>query len=188
MIRRAGDATTTTTTDDAVLARSLAFGRRQLRDCSEQSIVHPFGEAFLNPGLARAYVLNALHVDAEVDADQLVAALDDLYGDYLHRRAYVERFDTGERIADELRRRRWLVERNLFMVLRRPRDRAAQPGLAREVDAETLQVAEARSVREEPYGKDEEVVRQLVACARPSPGRCRRRGSSSARRTASMRP
>ena len=75
----------------------------------------------------------------------------------------VERFDTGERIADELRRRRWLVERNLFMVLRRPRDREAQPGLAREVDAETLQVAEARSVREEPYGKDEEVVRQLVA-------------------------
>ena len=143
--------------------RSLAFGRRQLRDCSEQSVVHQFGEAFLNPGLARAYVLNALHVDAEVDADQLVAALDDLYGDYLHRRAYVERFDTGARIAEELRRRRWLVERNLFMVLRRPRDREAQAGLAREVDAETLQVAEARSVREEPYGKDEEVVRQLVA-------------------------
>ena len=44
------------------------------------------------------------------------------------------------------------------MALRRPRDRAAQPGLAREVDAQTLQVAEAASVREEPYGKDEDVV------------------------------
>jgi GNAT superfamily N-acetyltransferase len=108
-------------------------------------------------------MLNALHVDAEVDAHQLVAALDDLYGEYLHRRAYVERFDTGERLAPELRRRRWLVERNVFMVLRRPRDRPAEPGLAREVDQATLQVAEEKSVREEPYGRDDEVVRQLVA-------------------------
>ena len=125
--------------------------------------MHPLGEAFLNPSLARAYVLNSLHVDAEVDVDRLVAALDDLYGGFHHRRAYVELFDTGERIAPELRRRRWLVERNVFMLLRRPRDRDAAPGLAREVDQPTLQRAEAESVREEPYGKDEEVVRQLVA-------------------------
>ena len=61
-----------------------------------------------------------------------------------------------------MRRRRWLVERNVFMALRRPRDRAPAPGLAREVDAETLLVAEAASVREEPYGRDEEVVQQLL--------------------------
>ena len=107
-------------------------------------------------------MLNSLHVDAEVDADQLVAALDDLYGEYAHRRAYVERFDTGERVAPAMRRRRWLVERNLFMALRRPPDRAAEPGVAREVDHETLARTEAASVREEPYGRDEEVVRQLL--------------------------
>jgi GNAT superfamily N-acetyltransferase len=49
------------------------------------------------------------------------------------------------------------------MALRRPRDRAADPGLAVEVDAERHQQAEAAGVREEPYGRDEEVVRQLVA-------------------------
>ena len=125
--------------------------------------MHPFGEAFTHAGLAGAYVLNSLHVDAEVDADQLVAALDDLYADYLHRRAYVERFDTGERLARPLRRRRWLVERNVFMTLRRPRDRPAAPGLAREVDAATQRRLEAATVREEPYGRDEDVVRQLVA-------------------------
>jgi GNAT superfamily N-acetyltransferase len=107
-------------------------------------------------------VLNTLHVDAEVDADQLVAALEDLYGDYRHRRAYVERSDTGERLADDMRRRRWLVERNIVMALRRARDRAPEPGLAREVDGATLQAAEAATVREEPYGRDEEVVRQLL--------------------------
>jgi ribosomal protein S18 acetylase RimI-like enzyme len=154
---------TTAKTDAADLVRALAFARRQLRASSEQAIVHPFGEAYLNPRLSRAYVLNTLHVDAEVDADQLVAALDDLYGDYGHRRAYVERFDTGRRLADAFRRRHWLVECNVFMVLRRPRDREAEPGLAREVDGATLQAAEAESVREEPYGRDEEVVRQLVA-------------------------
>jgi predicted GNAT family acetyltransferase len=49
------------------------------------------------------------------------------------------------------------------MALRRPRDRAPEPGLAREVDGATLQAAEAATIREEPYGRDEEVVRQLVA-------------------------
>jgi ribosomal protein S18 acetylase RimI-like enzyme len=113
-------------------------------------------------GLARAYVLNSLHVDTEVDADGLVTALDELYADYGHRRALVERADVGECLAPEMRRRRWLVEREVVMALRRPRDRAAQPGLAREVDIAAQQVVQAATVREEPYGRDEEVVRQLV--------------------------
>jgi GNAT superfamily N-acetyltransferase len=126
-------------------------------------MAHPFGEAFRHRRLARAYVLNSLHVEAEVDAHQLVAALDDLYGDCLHRRAVVERVDTGRRLAPQLSPRGWLTERDVHMALRRPRDRAAEPGLAVEVDAERHQEAEAAGVREEPYGRDEEVVRQLVA-------------------------
>jgi ribosomal protein S18 acetylase RimI-like enzyme len=154
--------TTTATIDDADLARALAFARRQLRGASEQAIVHPFGEAFLHRGLPRAHVLNSLHVDAEVDSDQLVAALDDLYAGFLHRRAVVERFDTGQRLAGRLGLRRWVVERDVYMALRRPRDRAAEPGLALEVDAARFERAEAASVREEPYGRDEAVVEQLV--------------------------
>ena len=48
------------------------------------------------------------------------------------------------------------------MALRRPRDRPGEPGLAREVDAATHRAAEAATIREEPYGRDEDVVRQLV--------------------------
>jgi GNAT superfamily N-acetyltransferase len=108
-------------------------------------------------------VLNALHVDAEVDADRLIAALEDLYGGgYLHRRAFVERVGTGERLAPKLRPRGWLVERDLYMALRRPRDRAPEAGVAREVDAATHRAAEAATIREEPYGRDEAVVQQLV--------------------------
>ncbi|MEA2319446.1 MAG: hypothetical protein QOD44_3635, partial [Solirubrobacteraceae bacterium] len=80
-----------------------------------------------------------------------------------HRRAFVERFDTGERLAPALRARRWLVERDVYMALRRPRDREPAPGLAREVDADTLSAVEAATTRDEPYGHDEDVVRQLTA-------------------------
>jgi len=48
------------------------------------------------------------------------------------------------------------------MALRRPRDRPPAPGLVREVDAPTHRLVEAATVREEPYGRDEDVVRQLV--------------------------
>jgi GNAT superfamily N-acetyltransferase len=48
------------------------------------------------------------------------------------------------------------------MVLRRPRDRDADRSPAREVDAATHHAADAATLREEPFGRDEEVVRQLV--------------------------
>jgi GNAT superfamily N-acetyltransferase len=61
-----------------------------------------------------------------------------------------------------MHRRRWLVERNVVMVLRRPRTGSTRDGLAREVDAAAHERVDAATVREEPYGRDEEVVRQLV--------------------------
>jgi GNAT superfamily N-acetyltransferase len=155
-------ARTTTATDAADLARALAFARRQIRGACERALAHPFGEAFLDTRLPRAHVLNSLHVASEVDPDQLVAALDDLYAGYPHRRAYVEVDATGERLASELRRRGWQVERNVVMALRRPRDRDGDRALAREVDAATHRAADAETVRDEPYGRDEDVVRQLV--------------------------
>jgi GNAT superfamily N-acetyltransferase len=126
-------------------------------------VAHPLGEAFFHRRLARAYVLNTLYVDAEVDPDQLVAALDDLYGDFLHRRAVVRDDAEGARLAPHLRPRGWLVEHDVYMALRRPRDREATAGLAVEVDAPRHRLAEAAGIREEPYGHDEEVVQQLVA-------------------------
>jgi GNAT superfamily N-acetyltransferase len=74
----------------------------------------------------------------------------------------VESEDTGARLVAGLGPRGWLVERDVYMALRRPRDRAAAPGLAVEVDAGRHQLAEAAGIREEPYGRDEEIVRQLV--------------------------
>lgn len=107
-------------------------------------------------------MLNQLSVEAPTDADGLIAALDELYGHLPHRRAFVESEEVGERLAADMRGARWLVERDVFMVLRRERDRAAAPGLAREVDEPTIRAVEAGTIGEEPYGEPA-VVEQLLA-------------------------
>jgi GNAT superfamily N-acetyltransferase len=109
------------------------------------------------------WVVNELRVDAEaLGADELVAALDDLYGHLPHRRAVVERQAVGARLAGPMRERAWLVRRDVFMALGDGGDRRAEPGLAREVDEATLQAVEARAIAEEPFG-EREVIEQLVA-------------------------
>jgi ribosomal protein S18 acetylase RimI-like enzyme len=108
------------------------------------------------------WVLNQLSVDAATGAPGLIAALDELYGHLPHRRAFVESPDVGDRLAPDLRAAGWLVERDVFMVLRRDRDRDAQPGLAREVDEATIRAVEAQTIGEEPYGEPA-IVEQLLA-------------------------
>lgn len=131
------------------------------RGACQRSAPHPLGEAFFHDELPNAWVLNQLVVDAPASVDELVSALDELYGHLRHRRAFVERAEVGERLAPELRAAGWLVEHDVFMVLRRDRDRAATPGLAREVDEATLRQVEAQSIAEEPYGTPE-IVEQLL--------------------------
>jgi ribosomal protein S18 acetylase RimI-like enzyme len=132
------------------------------RAAAQRSTPHPLGEAFFDDELPRVWVLNQLSVDAQTDADELIAALDELYGHLPHRRAFVESEEVGARLANDMRAAGWLVERDVFMVLRRERDRPAQPGLAREVDEATIRAVEARTIGEEPYGEPA-VVEQLLA-------------------------
>jgi GNAT superfamily N-acetyltransferase len=108
------------------------------------------------------WVLNQLTVDAPTDAGGLIGALDELYSHLPHRRAFVEQDEIGERLAPTMRDAGWLVERDVFMVLRRERDRDPQPGLAREVDEATIRAVEAQTIGEEPYGEPA-VLEQLLA-------------------------
>jgi GNAT superfamily N-acetyltransferase len=132
------------------------------RAAAQRSIRHSLGEAFFHDALSRVWVLNQLSIDADTDADALIGALDDLYADLPHRRAFVERPEVGARLAPRLRAAGWLVEREVFMVLRRDRDREAPPGLAREVDEATIRAVEAQTISEEPYGEPA-IIEQLLA-------------------------
>jgi ribosomal protein S18 acetylase RimI-like enzyme len=131
------------------------------RAAAQRSIPHALGEAFFHDELSRVWVLNQLSVDADTDIAGLVEALEDLYAELPHRRAFVERPDVGERLAPRLRAAGWLAERDVFMVLRRDRDHAAPPGLAREVDEPTIRAVEAQTIAEEPYGEPA-IIDQLL--------------------------
>ena len=134
------------------------------RAACERSIDHPLGEAFFTDALPSVWVLNILAVDADADADAegLTAALDELYGHLAHRRAFVERPELGARLAPAMRAAGWQVEHDVFLVLRRERDRPAAPGLAREVDEPAVRAVEARTIAQQPT-RDPDVVGQLLA-------------------------
>jgi hypothetical protein len=132
------------------------------RGACQRSALHPLGEAFFHDELRHVWVLNQLSVDAPADEGELVSALDELYGHLPHRRAFVELPAVGEGLAPGLKAADWIVEHQVFMVLRRERDRPPQPGLAREVDEATLRAVEAQTIAEEPFGEPP-IVEQLLA-------------------------
>ena len=100
-----------------------------LRAACERSVPHPLGEALFHQALEHVWVLNQLIVDTDVDAAGLMTALDDLYAKMAHRRAFVGRADVGERLAPQMRAAGWQTERDVFLILRRDRDRPPAPGL-----------------------------------------------------------
>lgn len=142
--------TPTTTTDADAFARALAFERRVRRGAAQRTQDHALGEAYFHDALTSVWVLNQMYVDAEVGAQPLIAALDELYGHLPHRRALVERPDVGAALAPALKAAGWVVERDVFMALRRARDRGPLAGLAREVDEPTIRAVERKTIIE--YG------------------------------------
>lgn len=107
-------------------------------------------------------MLNQLSVDVPVGAEELRGALDELYAHLAHRRAFIELTDVGARLAPDFKNAGWLVERDIFMALRRPRDRAPAAGLAREASEPEIRAVEARTIGEEPYGEPA-IIEQLLA-------------------------
>lgn len=166
---------TPTKTDAADLTRAQAFELASRVAAADRVVEHPFGVQVTNLATPQAYMANMLHADAPLDPpdpDVFVAALDDLQRDVAHRHAFVCDAAAGARLAPALRQRGWIVEHDVFMALRRPRDRDPVPGLARETDAATLAAVERAVSREQPYGHDDTVVAQLsraraALCAAP---------------------
>jgi ribosomal protein S18 acetylase RimI-like enzyme len=107
------------------------------------------------------WVLNELRVDTDVQAGDLAAALDDLYGHVTHRRAAIEVEDVAQRLAPSFAAAGWQVQRNVLMVLRRERDRPPPAGLAREVGEDELRAVEAQTIVE--HGdRDPDLVAELL--------------------------
>lgn len=122
------------------------------------------GTALLTPTLPLVWSLNALRVeDPQTDARQLEADAERLLGAYGHRRLVVHDQELGGRLASELSARGWNVDRLLVMVHDRPAQRMVPEGLAAEADRELGAAALAAFRREQPFGWQDEAVRQLAA-------------------------
>ena len=147
----------------AAHADALDFERGYSERAAARAASHPLGVTLRDDAVPRAHMLNLLRVTVhEATPTELTAALDALQGHLLHRAAYVEHDALGHALAAPLREQGFVVERHLYMTLRRGRDRDAGQGLAEEVDEATHAAVETTTTRERPHGGDVEVVRQLA--------------------------
>jgi len=121
------------------------------------------GVAMLTPSLPLVWQLNALYVDDPgAGAAELEAEAEEVQGEFGHRKLVTHDEKLGARLAPELSATGWNVFRLLIMVRRRPPDHGAEPGRAAEVARDQGAAALAAFRREQPFGWQDEAVRQLA--------------------------
>ena len=79
-----------------------------------------------------------------------------------HRKVVAHDAELGARLAPAFDRAGWNVFRVLIMLRRRPPERSAEPGAGAEVGHELGAATLAAFRREQPFGWQEEAVRQLA--------------------------
>jgi len=145
------------------LDRVRAFLRETDERICDERRATPHGVALLTPSLPLVWQLNAIRVeDPDSSAADLVAEADELLAAVAHRKLVVHAEDVGARLAPALTAQGWNAFRLLVMVRRRPPDRPAEAGLGAEVSQERGAAVLAAFRREQPFGWQEEAIRQLA--------------------------
>jgi GNAT superfamily N-acetyltransferase len=144
------------------LERIKRFLRRTEEAVCDETLATPHGLALLTPSLPLVWQLNAIRVDAPgAEVGALVAEADEVQARFGHRKLVVYDEGLGDRLAPELSARGWNVFRLVVLARRRPPDRPPAPAGA-EVSREQGAAALAAFRREQPFGWQEEAVRQLA--------------------------
>src|SRR3954447_3737448 len=125
----------------------------------------PFGPVVVHARLDRVHDLNFLRAEEPGDAtaEELAAEAERVQGAarIAHRRVNVRDEAQRERLEPEFVRLGWEPQRFVLMVQRRGPDRPAGQEV-REVDEPTLRPLWAEAIRDEPHGKDETLVQQIL--------------------------
>jgi GNAT superfamily N-acetyltransferase len=146
------------------LERILAFLRHTEERICDEARSTALGMAMVTPSLPLVWHVNALRVDdPAADAREIAAEAALVQAGLAHRKVVIHRAVLGRRLAAAMARDGWNVSRLLVMVRRRPPEpsRLAVPGTEVERDAGAATLAAFR--REQPFGWQEEAVRQLAA-------------------------
>jgi hypothetical protein len=121
------------------------------------------GTALLTPSLPLVWQVNAIRVeDPAARADELVAMADEVQAGFGHRKLIVHDEQLGARLAPGFERAGWNVFRVLIMLRRRAPEREPGPGAGGEVSHDVGAAALAAFRREQPFGWQDEAVRQLA--------------------------
>ena len=154
------------------LDRVLAFLRAVDEGASTSTEPCELGLAYFHDDLPRVYDRNFLLVTAtDADAKSVLRAADRLQGGagLTHRKAVFEDETAGRRVAPALGDAGWEHRRLAIMAYRgsgsekSSKAASAAQGEASEVDRLALLPALETMIRTEPWGTDDEVVRQLSA-------------------------
>ena len=130
--------------------------------CDEVSAT-PHGTALLTPSLPLVWQVNAIRVeDPSASARELAAEADQVMAPFDHRKLVVQDEELGARLAPSFEKLGWNVFRILIMLRRHRPDRSPQQGAGGEVSREVGAAALAAFRREQPFGWQEEAVRQLA--------------------------
>jgi GNAT superfamily N-acetyltransferase len=146
-----------------VIERIHAFMRRAEEGVCDQVVKTSHGTAMLTPSLPLVWQVNAIRVeDPQATVAQLAAEADEVQGRFGHRKLVMHDERIGARLAPELARAGWNVFRVLIMLRRRPADRPPERGAGAEVSRDAGAAALAAFRREQPFGWQDEAVRQLA--------------------------
>ena len=146
-----------------MIERIHAFMRRAEEGVCDEVVRTAHGTAMLTPSLPLVWQVNAIRVeDSQATVAQLTAEADQVQAAFGHRKLVMHDERLGERLAPELAKAGWNVFRILIMLRRRPADRPEDPGAGAEVSRDVGAAALAAFRREQPFGWQDEAVRQLA--------------------------
>ncbi len=146
-----------------MIERIHAFMRRAEEGVCDEVVRTTHGTAILTPSLPLVWQVNAIRVeDPQASVAQLTAEADEVQGTFGHRKLVMHDQRLGKRLAPELATAGWNVFRVLIMLRRRPPERPEESADAAEVSRDVGAAALAAFRREQPFGWQDEAVRQLA--------------------------
>ena len=121
------------------------------------------GTALVTPSLPLVWQVNAIRVeDPTASAKRVAAEADQVQAGLGHRKVVAHDEELGARLAPGFEKLGWNVFRVLIMLRRRPPERTPEPDAGAEVSRAVGAATLAAFRREQPFGWQDEAVRQLA--------------------------
>jgi ribosomal protein S18 acetylase RimI-like enzyme len=146
-----------------VIERIHRFFRHAEEGVCDDVVRTAHGTALLTPSLPLVWQVNAIRVeDPAAGPAELAAEADQVQAAFGHRKLVVHDEQLGARLAPAFEKAGWNVFRVMIMLRQRPPERDPDPGAGAEVSRDVGAATLAAFRREQPFGWQDEAVRQLA--------------------------